>query len=119
MAYKKLANGEIEIIPEQGHWDPLPLDVRVSKELCPNAKLLYASIVGLAKERGYSFKPNTGFADDFGVTTRHVSKWIAQLEKAGFIYVVKAKSGKEKKHRRIYPICVPHLYCKNDRPKGL
>lgn len=78
-------------------------DVRYSKELTANAKLLFAEISALSNKFGYCFASNNYFAELYQVTPQAISKWVNQLAKCGFIFL-EYKYGKDKEitERRIY-----------------
>jgi len=72
---------------KKSYWAVIPADVRYSKKLQPQAKLLYGEISALCNERGFCWASNKYFADLYEVDTRTVQRWIASLEKDGFLNV--------------------------------
>ena len=63
----------------------IPAEVRYSEKLSPNSKLLYGEITCLTNKEGYCWAQNQYFADLYKVHKKTVSKWISELEKAGFV----------------------------------
>lgn len=72
---------------KKSYWSVVPADVRYSKKLQPAAKLLYGEISALCNERGYCWASNDYFAQLYETTTRTVQRWLASLEKGGFVNV--------------------------------
>lgn len=60
-------------------------DVRYSKEISANEKLLFAEVTALLTMRNECFASNNYFASLFGVTPQAISKWLKNLEKNGFV----------------------------------
>jgi hypothetical protein len=63
----------------------LPADVRYSKSINANEKLLYAEITCLCNSKGFCWATNKYFAELYNCTPQAISKWIANLEKYNFI----------------------------------
>jgi len=63
----------------------LTAEVRYSKVLKANEKLLYSEITALSEAKGRCFASNKYFSRVFGVSTTSISKWISNLVKEGFI----------------------------------
>tara|TARA_R100001594_G_scaffold11334_3_gene25792 strand:+ start:2718 stop:3335 length:618 start_codon:yes stop_codon:yes gene_type:complete len=63
----------------------LTAEVRYSKTLTPNAKLLYAEITALINMNGICFATNKYFSQLYGKTKTTVSKWVSELVKEGYI----------------------------------
>ena len=80
----------------------IPAIVRYDKQLKANEKLLYGEITSLANAKGYCYANNNYFAQLYDVSIDTVSRWIAHLERLGFINTVVLK--KEGNKRKIY-IC--------------
>lgn len=110
MAYKKLANGEIEIIPEPGLWENIPHDVMFENTITSSARLLYGKLTGLAKDKGYCTIGNAALASLFEVKPRQISRWLAELSQEGFIVIQVKRKKEDGIKRKIYPVCVPHKY---------
>ena len=75
----------------------IPADVRYSKKLTPNAKLLYAEITALSKKDNICWASNKYFSNLYEVSTVTISRWISSLVKHGFIIrkIVYIKGTKE------------------------
>lgn len=59
-------------------------DVRYS-DIPPNAKLLYGELTALTSKEGFCWANNRYFSELYGVDTRTITRWIADLEEKGFI----------------------------------
>lgn len=89
----------------RSYYAVIPANVRYCKDLSANMKLMYGEITALSNEKGYCWASNSYFAELYDVDKRSVSRWIAKLEKLGFIRteLVYEESGKKQvKERRIY-----------------
>lgn len=71
--------------PYKSYYSIIPSEVRYSKELTANEKLLYSEITALTNSKGYCFASNGYFADLYEVHKNTVSRWISNLSKLGFI----------------------------------
>lgn len=67
------------------YYSIIPADVRYHKELRPNEKLLYGELTALTNSKGFCWASNQYFAELYGVSKETVSRWIANLEKFGFV----------------------------------
>ena len=74
-----------------------PAEIRYSKKLSANAKLIYGEISALTSKKGHCYAANKYFADLYGKDLGTVSRWISELEKAGFI---KSKVDKKNGNKR-------------------
>lgn len=86
----------------------LTANVRYSKLINANEKLLFAEITALSNSTGICWASNNYFANLFDMTPQAISKWIRNLEKNHFIkcnYVYK-KGSKEIEKREI--VCINH-----------
>lgn len=63
----------------------IPAEVRYSKHLTPNAKLLYGEITCLCNKLGYCWATNGYFAKLYNKDKATISVWINSLHKNGFI----------------------------------
>jgi len=76
----------------------IPANVRYHKKLCANAKLLYGEITALCNEQGYCWANNHYFAELYQVSKVSISKWVSELEKAGFLILeIDQSSGNQRK----------------------
>ncbi len=88
-----------------GYWAILTAEVRYSKEISANAKILFAEITALQNKTGSCWASNKYFADLYGVTVKSVSDWVSQLEAAGFITTKVNKAyGNKRSIRLSHPI---------------
>lgn len=78
----------------------LPAEVRYSKDLSPNSKLLYAEISALCGKTGKCFAKNSYFAELYGVEKETVSRWISRLERFGFVKTELIYSDKKQIEKR-------------------
>jgi hypothetical protein len=62
-----------------------PAEVRYSKKLCANAKLLYGEISALTNKEGFCWASNNYFAKLYGVSNTSISLWVKQLRDEGFV----------------------------------
>lgn len=65
----------------------IPASVRYDKGLPAGAKLMYGEITALSNAKGYCFASNGYFAELYGCTPQAISKWIKQLECAGYVAI--------------------------------
>ena len=63
----------------------IPAEVRYSKKLTPNAKLLYAEITALSNKDNVCWASNKYFSNLYNVSTVTISRWISSLVKNSFI----------------------------------
>lgn len=76
----KKAKGE-----EPSYYATIPAPVRYDKNLKPMEKLMYGEISSLSNKWGFCIAGNTYFAKLYEVDKATVSRWIANLEKRGYI----------------------------------
>jgi len=63
----------------------IPAEVRYSKNLTPNAKLLYAEITALSQKDGACWASNKYFSNLYNVSAVTISRWISSLVENNFI----------------------------------
>ena len=86
----------------------LTADVRYSKVLKPNEKLLFAEITALTNMNGQCFATNKYFAELYDVSVETVSRWVSHLEKLGFIKrTIKYKEGSKQIDKRFISLATP------------
>lgn len=98
----------------------LTADVRYSKKINANEKLLFAEITALSSSSGICWASNGYFSELFNCTPQAISKWIKNLENSGFISVkyIHKNGSKEIERREISCINV-HLTGINHDTKGI
>lgn len=75
----------MEIKESPNYYAILTANVRYSKNINANEKLLYAEITSLSNATGICWASNAYFANLFDCTPQAISKWIKNLEKNSFI----------------------------------
>lgn len=89
---------------QPSYFSILSANVRYSKELKPNEKLLFSEITALAQSGGYCFASNSYFARLYDVENETVSRWISHLRILGFLQVEIIYDGKRIEQRKLYPV---------------
>lgn len=80
----------------------IPADVRYSKKINANEKLLFAEITSLTQVNGTCWASNSYFSNLFGCTSQAISKWVKNLEKNGFLICeYEYKKGSNEVEKRI------------------
>lgn len=98
----------------------LTADVRYSKEINANEKLLFAEITALSSSTGICWASNTYFSELFNCTPQAISKWIKNLENNGFISVNYIyKNGSKEIVKREISCINAHLGGVNNGIKGI
>lgn len=69
------------------YYSVIPAEVRYSKQISANEKLMYGEVSALSNKNGYCNASNGYFAELFEVDKKTVSRWINRLEKVGFLNV--------------------------------
>ena len=67
------------------YYATITAEVRYSKKLTPNSKLLYAEITALSSKDGICWASNKYFSNLYEVSTVTISRWISSLVENGFI----------------------------------
>jgi hypothetical protein len=65
----------------------IPASVRYDKRLKANAKLLYGEITALCNNEGFCWADNKYFSELYDVDHKTISRWISQLENAGYLKI--------------------------------
>lgn len=63
----------------------IPANVRYSKMVSATAKLLYGEITALSSKEGHCWASNSYFAKLYDVSVKSISRWVCELEDAGFL----------------------------------
>jgi len=93
---------------QPSYYAVLTADVRYSKVLKPNEKLLFAEITALTNMNGQCFATNKYFATLYDVSVETVSRWVSHLEKLGFIKrTIKYKEGSKQIDKRFISLATP------------
>ena len=103
---------------KKSYYAIIPAFVRYDQTLTPNAKLLYGEITALCNEKGFCFARNKYFAALYGVKTRSITDWIAQLKTRKYIKLKMTykENSKEIESREIYIINFREVVKKNAPP---
>lgn len=104
---------------QPGYYAIITADVRYSKEINANEKLLFAEITALSNSTGICWASNNYFSKLFNVTPQAISKWVKNLEKNNFIsctYIY--KNGTKEIAKRDIRCINGSLYGINDSCKG-
>jgi hypothetical protein len=80
----------------------IPINVRHSRDINANEKLLFAELTALSNTAGICWASNSYFATLFDCTPQAISKWIKNLEKNSFITCeYEYKEGSKEIERRL------------------
>ena len=84
----------------------IPAEVRYSKNLTPNAKLLYAEITALSQKDGSCWASNKYFSKLYNVSTVTISRWVSSLVENNFINrEIVYKKGTKEIDKRYLQLC--------------
>lgn len=91
--FTNIENNEFQItkyiptrtIIKPSYYAIIPASIRYDNAICPNAKLLYGEITALTNAKGFCWAGNEYFAKLYNVEKRTITRWVKQLEKAGYI----------------------------------
>tara|TARA_R100001143_G_C3341483_1_gene124523 strand:- start:642 stop:1301 length:660 start_codon:yes stop_codon:yes gene_type:complete len=84
----------------------IPAEVRYSKNLTPNAKLLYAEITALSQKDGSCWASNKYFSKLYDVSTVTISRWVSSLVENNFINrEIVYKKGTKEIDKRYLQLC--------------
>ena len=93
---------------QPSYYAVLTAEVRYSKVLKPNEKLLFAEITALTNMNGQCFATNKYFAELYDVSVETVSRWVSHLQKLGFIKrTIKYKDGSKQIDKRFISLSTP------------
>lgn len=89
---------------EAGFYSIITHDVLYDKNLTANEKLLFATITGLTKQKGYCYASNDYLSEKLNTSKRSVSRWLNKLEEKRYIkrVLIYGDDNKEVKERQIY-----------------
>ena len=95
----------------------IPAEVRYSKDLTPNAKLLYAEITALSRKENMCWASNKYFSNLYEVSTVTISRWISSLVKHGFVNrQIIYKNGTKEIDKRYLQLCRGGINNNNNTP---
>ena len=94
----------------------LPSKVRYDNSLPFGARIIYAEISALCNAKGYCWANNKYFADLYNNSKDTISRWIADLEKQGYIKCF--VSQEEGNARKIYLVNSALDYVSEEMPLG-
>ena len=88
---------------EGAYWAVLTAPILESREICDGAKLFYAQVALRTGRTGYCWASNRALSEELGLGERTVSRYVAELEAAGFIAceVTGVSDRKRRRERRI------------------
>jgi len=91
-------------IDNPNYYAVIPANVRYSKAISPQEKLLYAEISSLSNAKGYCWATNEYFSELYDLSKRTVSRQISNLEKKGFLVIkmIYKANSKQVESRKIY-----------------
>ena len=82
-----IPQAETDATSSASYWGVIPGPVRYCKALQPAAKLLFTEITALVKREGYCWASNAHFQALYGVDRSTVKRWLASLQREGFIRI--------------------------------
>ena len=96
---------------EGTYWAILTAPILECARISDGAKLFYAQISRYTNSRGYCWASNRALSEELGIGERTVSRYVAELEEAGFIQteLVGVSDRKRRRERRIR-LAVPHPF---------
>ena len=77
-----------EEIQRIGYYAVIPATVLFNERLKPNEKLLYALITALSNKEGYCYASNKYLGEKLGVDPVTVSRWITDLRRNNYAFLV-------------------------------
>jgi len=84
---------------QSNYYAIIPANVRYSKDLEPNAKLLYGEITALCNQEGYCWASNRYFSELYDVDETTIQRWLKSLKEKEFIWVEVEKQGMKTKRK--------------------
>jgi hypothetical protein len=93
----------------------IPAHVRYSKDLEPNAKLLYGEITALCSVEGYCWASNDYFAELFDVEDRTITNWLKSLKDNGFIFVETKTEGLQRERKIWVSLEIKNMFTKGKK----
>ena len=72
----------------------IPIAIVRNKNLSMGAKMVYTSLLSYAWHNNYCFPGQDRMAEDIGTSRKSVNLWLQELDKKGFIKIVRRGQGK-------------------------
>lgn len=86
-----------ENLERPNYYAVIPADVRYS-DVSSSAKLLFAEVTALANKTGTCWASNRYFAELYGVHSDSITRWVKELEAAGFVSTKIVKTAGNKRY---------------------
>lgn len=90
---------------EAGYWAVMTAPLLECAEISDGAKLFYAQVSRFANSGGVCWKSNPTLSEELGVSERTITRYVAELENAGFICTefvgVSGKKRRGERHIRL------------------
>ena len=101
--HDKGLNNLVKQADKKSYYAVIPAAVRYDDSLSPGTKILYGEITALCSEKGFCWASNSYFAKLYDKKPKTISRWIAQLVKAGHIKSVIDKESGNKRQLYLSP----------------
>lgn len=96
---------------EGNYWAVLTAPILECARISDGAKLFYAQISRYTNSRGYCWASNRALSEELGIGERTVSRYVAELEEAGFIQTeLVGVSDRKRRRERHIRLAVPHPF---------
>ncbi len=93
------------------YWAVLTAPILESTEVSDGAKLFFAQVSRFTNARGYCWASNRTLSEELGISERTVSRYVAELESAGFIMTeLVGVSDRKRRRERHIRLAVPHPF---------
>lgn len=93
---------------EGAYWAVITAPILESGDVSDGAKLFYCEVSRRTNQRGYCWASNEALATDLGVCARTVSRYVSELEDAGFITTEQVGvRDRKRRHERHIRLAVP------------
>lgn len=93
---------------EGNYWAVITAPILESKAVSDGAKLFYCEVSRRTNQRGYCWASNETLASELGLGERTISRYVSELERAGFITTEQVGvSDRKRRHERRIRLAVP------------